>query len=55
MTAQKKVVLKAPAKAKESVETLVAVGQEQVGASFKAGMEVLKKLRGSYCSRQGQR
>jgi len=42
MTAQKKVEPKAAAKATESVETPVAVGQEQVAAAVKAGTEVFK-------------
>ena len=42
MTAQKKVESKAAAKATESVETPVAVGQEQVAAAVKAGTEVFK-------------
>jgi len=42
MTAQKKVESKANAKATESVETPVSVGQEQVVAAGKAGAEVFK-------------
>ena len=42
MTAQKKVKPKAVAKATESVETPVAVGQEQVTAAVKADTEVFK-------------
>ena len=42
MTAQKKVEPKAAAKATKSVETPVAVGQEQVAAAVKAGTEVFK-------------
>ena len=42
MTAQKKVAPKAAAKATESVETPVAVGQEQVTAAVKADTEVFK-------------
>ena len=42
MTAQKKVEPKAAAKATKSVETPVAVGQEQVASAVKAGTEVFK-------------
>ena len=42
MTEQKKVPPKAATKATESIETPVAVGQEQVAAAVKAGTEVFK-------------
>ena len=45
ITAQKKVEPKAVAKATESVETPVIVGQEQVAAAVKAGKEVFKTTR----------